>query len=149
MTRIAKIAGSVALVATMLAPVVASAADDKDIIAYRQHLMYTLDAQSQVVGQMLSGVTPDKHGPDHLEIIALTASLSPKAFEPAVQGGESRPEVWTKKADFDAKMKAFVEGSARVADVGRKQGYQETMSIVLDALPCKGCHDLYRDPTKK
>jgi len=149
MTRFAKIAGAVAIAATMFAPAVASAFEDKDVIDYRQHLMNTLDAQSQVVGQMLSGVTPDKHGVDHLQIIALIASISPKAFEPHVEGGQSKPDVWSKKADFDAKMKAFVEGSAHVADQAKKMSFQETISIMLDALPCKGCHDPYRDPSKK
>src|ERR1700743_3303731 len=107
MTRFTKFAGSVAIAATLLAPVVASA-DDKDVIDYRQHLMNTLDAQSQVVGQMLSGVTPDKHGADHLRIIALIASLCPKAFDAHVEGGQSKPEVWSKHDDFNAKVKSFV-----------------------------------------
>ena len=148
MTRFTKLAGSVAVVATLLAPVVASA-DDKDVIDYRMHLMNTLDAQSQVVGQMLSGATPAKHGADHLRIIALIASLCPKAFEPHVEGGQSKPDVWAKKADFDAKMKSFVEGSAHVADEAAKAGFMESSSIMLDALPCKGCHDPYRDASKK
>ena len=148
MTRFTKFAGSVALVAAMLAPVAASA-DDKDVIDYRQHLMYTLDAQSTIIGQMLSGVTPDKHGTGNLEIIALTAKLSKGAFEPKVEGGQSKPDVWTKHADFTMKMDSFVTNAAHVADQAKKMGFQETISIMIDALPCKGCHDPYRDPSKK
>ncbi len=148
MTRFAKLAGSVAIVATMLAPVVASA-DDKDVIDYRQHLMNTLDHQSGALGMILSGVIPDKHMADHIEIISLVASLSPKAFAPHVEGGQSKPEVWSKAADFDKKMKDFVTGSANVTKIARDQGPTEAVNHILDALPCKGCHDLYRDPSKK
>lgn len=148
MNRFTKFAGSVAIVATMLAPVAASA-DDKDVIDYRQHLMNTLDAQSQIIGQMLSGVTPDKRGVGALEIIALTAKLSKGAFEPHVEGGQSKPDVWTKHDDFSKKMASFVENSAHVAEMAKKSSFQETISIMIDALPCKGCHDPYRDPSKK
>lgn len=148
MTRFIKFAGSVAIVAAMLAPVAASA-DDKDIIDYRQHLMNTLDAQSQIVGQILSGVTPNKHGTGALEIIALTAKLSKGAFEPKAEGGQSKPEVWTKQDDFSKKMASFVENSAHVAEMAKKSSFQETISIMIDALPCKGCHDPYRDSSKK
>ena len=148
MTRFTKFAGSVAIVAAMLAPVAASA-DDKDVIDYRQHLMNTLDAQSQIVGQILSGVTPDKHGTGALEIIALTAKLSKGAFEPKAEGGQSKPEVWTKHDDFSKKMASFVENSAHVAEMAKKSSFQETISIMIDALPCKGCHDPYRDSSKK
>ncbi len=148
MTRFIKFAGSVAIVATMLTPVVASA-DDKDVIDYRKHIMATLDAQSTIIGQMLSGVTPDKHGTAALEIIALSAKLSKSSFEPKVEGGGSKPEVWTKHDDFMKKMDSFVEASAHVAEMARKSSFQETISIMIDALPCKSCHDPYRDATKK
>jgi cytochrome c556 len=148
MTRFAKFAGSVALVATMLAPVMASA-DDKDVIDYRQHLMNTLDAQSGALGQILSTVIPDKNAAGHLEIIALTASLCPKAFEPKVPGGEAKPEVWAKWDDFSKKMASFVEGSAKVSKDAKEKGAAQAMNNILDALPCKGCHDVYRDEKKK
>ena len=148
MNRFTKFAGSIAIVAAMLAPVAASA-DDKDVIDYRQHLMNTLDAQSQIIGQMLSGVTPDKHGAGALEIIALSAKLSKGAFEAKVEGGQSKSDVWAKHDDFMKKMDSFIQNSAHVAETAKKASFQETVSIMIDALPCKACHDLYRDPSKK
>ncbi len=42
-------------------------------------------------------------------------------------------------------MKEFAEKSAEMAKVGREQGPEQAAMLVIEALPCKGCHDVYRD----
>ncbi len=153
MTCFRKIGSSVALVAVMLAPVLASA-DDKDVVDYRQHIMKSMDADTAAVGQIVSGVSPVKHLAGHLESIALAASISLKSFEANVPGGKSKPEVWTKWADFSKRMKEFADGTAKLAQTAKAHSQEaqvngEVMSELAQALSCKQCHDAYRDATKK
>lgn len=137
-----------AVIATLLfsavAPLPASAAEDKDTIEYRQHIMKALDAQTAALGMTLSGAIPPDNLVSHLETIALIAAGALDSFKLKVPGGESNPEVWTKWADFEARMNAFATNTAKVAKLGREQGQDAVMSDLATALSCKSCHDLYR-----
>src|SRR5689334_16680913 len=97
MNRRTKFLASIALAAVSVgiaAPVFA--AENQDVIDYRQRVMRTLDKQVAALGQILSGATPDDQVVSHLELIAIAASQAPKSFEPNVPGGESLPAVWEK-----------------------------------------------------
>jgi cytochrome c556 len=123
-------------------------ADDKDVIDYRQHIMNTLNAQAAAMGMILSGVIPDDNVVAHLEAIALSAKTAQKAFEPRVLGGEAKPEVWTNWPDFSKRMNEFAQKTAEVAKIAREKGKEAAMTNVLDALPCKPCHEKYRTEKK-
>lgn len=127
-----------------IVPSVASAAEDKDVVAYRQHVMRALDAQTAAVGMVLSGVAPEENLVSHLEAIAVMAGSAAATFEAKVPGGESSPDVWTKWPDFSQRMKAFADGTAKAAKTAREQGKDAVMSEIATALSCKSCHDLYR-----
>lgn len=121
---------------------------DKDIIEYRQHIMKTLNEQSAALGQILSATVPDNNTEAHIQAIALAASLALKAFEPKVQGGEAKPEVWSQWPDFSKRMTDFAQKTAEMAKVGREKGNDAALANVVDALSCKGCHDVYRAEKK-
>jgi len=62
-----------------------------------------------------------------------------------VAGSKARPELWTQRADFDAKMKDFVERSAALATVARGADAAKSKQAFLDtAATCKACHDKYK-----
>jgi cytochrome c556 len=123
----------------------AAAAEDKDIIDYRQHIMRTMEEQTAVIGMIVSGAAPEEGMKASAEVIALSASIALKSFEAKVQGGKSKPEVWAKWDDFSARMKTFVEKSAALSAVAKKGGsVSELTSVLVEALPCKECHDVYR-----
>lgn len=124
----------------------ALAADDKDkdAIAYRQHVMRALDAQTAAVGMIVSGAIPEDNLVSHLDSIAVMASGAITTFDAKVLGGESSPDVWAKWPDFSQRMKAFAEGTAKAAKVAREQGRDAVMGELASALSCKSCHDLYR-----
>lgn len=124
-------------------------AGDKEVIAYRESIMKAMNEHSAALGQILSGAVPDDNAVTHLEAIALLASTAPKAFEPKVQGGESKPEVWTNWADFSQRMDVFVKNTAEAARVANEEGKDAALSNILDALDCKSCHDRYRVEKKK
>ncbi|MDY6949144.1 MAG: cytochrome c [Pseudomonadota bacterium] len=147
MNRLLKFVGGVVLGAALL-PAAASA-DDKEIIEYRQHIMNALNEQGASLGMIMSFAVPDDNTVAHFQVIALLAKTSLEAFEPKVQGGDSKPEVWAQWPDFSKRMKEFAEHSANVAKLGAAQGKEVAMNHVLDALPCKACHDIYREEPKE
>jgi cytochrome c556 len=122
-------------------------ADDEDVITYRQLIMKQLDSESAALGMIVSGQIP----PDSLALQAKATANSArsalKAFEPKVLGGESKPEVWSKWADFSKRMEVFAKNTAEMAKVSETGNVAKVTELMIDALPCKECHDLYR--TKK
>lgn len=118
-------------------------AEGQDTIDYRKHVMQTLQAQTSALGMIMSGTIPDDNAVAHMEIIAATAKTALKSFEPKVEGGDAKPEVWSNWADFSARMQDFVTKSAEMARVGREQSLDEAYTLAIDALNCKSCHDVY------
>jgi cytochrome c556 len=142
MKRSARIICGAALLAL---PVIASvAADNNDVIDYRQHIMNTLNEQAGALGEILSGAVPDDNVIAHLDALALTASTALKAFEPKVPGGQAKPEVWTNWADFSQRMNDFAQKTAAMAKLAHEKGKDAGLANVMDALSCKKCHDNYR-----
>jgi cytochrome c556 len=135
--------------AAILLPAVVSA-DDQDVIDYREHIMRTLDEQSAALGMILSTVIPGDNTVAHLQAIALTAQSALKAFEPKVLGGEAKPEVWSNWADFSKRMNEFAKNTALLAAQVKEKGSDDPALAekVIDALPCKSCHDVYRKENK-
>src|SRR4051812_40583523 len=93
-------------------PLQAWAYDDKDVVDYRQHIMKSLDEQVGAVGMIVSTQIGDENLIPHLQQVALMARVALKSFEPKVQGGESKPEVWAQWNDFSAKMNDFATRTA-------------------------------------
>jgi cytochrome c556 len=148
MTRIRKaLAPGFIMSVMMLLPVVGHT-DDKDVVDYRQHIMKSLEEQTAALGQILSGAGPAENTVAHMQTLALSASVALKAFEAKVPGGAAKPEVWKDWADFSKRMKEFADKSAEMAKVAKEQGPDQAAMLVIDALPCKSCHDLYRDEKK-
>jgi cytochrome c556 len=122
----------------------AAAAEDKDVIEYRQRGMLAMDAQTAAIGMILSGAIPEDNLVSHLDTIATIAAGSLRGFEAKVPGGESSPAVWEKWPDFSDRMKAFAASTAKIAKTAREQGKDAIMSELAAALSCKACHDVYR-----
>lgn len=136
-------AATLALLFTAQAIAPLAHAEGQDAIDYRKHVMQTLQAQTSALGMIMSGTIPDDNAVAHMEIIAATAKTALKSFEPKVEGGDAKPEVWSNWADFSARMQDFVDKSAEMARVGREQSLDEAYTLAIDALNCKSCHDVY------
>jgi len=123
-------------------------ADDQDLIDYRQLIMKQLDAEATALGMMVSGQIP----PDALSLeaksIANAAQAALKAFEPKVPGGEAKPDVWAKWPDFQKRIQEFAKKSAEMAKVSENGDVAAVTGLMVDALPCKECHDVYRNKKK-
>jgi cytochrome c556 len=56
-----------------------------------------------------------------------------------------KPEAWQNRADFDAKMKDFVDTSAKLAQVAKGGDAAKSKAAFFDmANACKACHDKYK-----
>lgn len=138
-----------ATLAATLAAAPAAAYDDADVIAYRQQAMKTLQEQTAIIGEIVSGAAPEANLPAHAEAIALAAQISLKSFDAKVPGGEAKPEIWTKWPDFSKRMSEFAAATKVFSDTAKKGAtLAEMTSILTQALPCKECHDLYRQEGK-
>ncbi len=122
----------------------ASVADDQDVIDYRRHIMETLKAQTAALGMIMSGAIPDDNVVAHIDIIAQSAAIALKSFEPKVEGGDAKAEVWAQWDDFSARMNDFAARTAAMASTAHEKGKDEALLQAMDALTCKQCHDDYR-----
>lgn len=122
----------------------ASMADDQDVIDYRRHIMETLKAQTAALGMIMSGAIPDDNVIAHIDILAATAATALKSFEPKVEGGDAKAEVWAQWDDFSARMNDFAAKTAAMSKTAHEKGKDEALLQVMDALTCKQCHDTYR-----
>jgi len=144
MTRLVKFIAGFAVAATLALPVTVQA-DDKDVIDYRENVMKTLEAQTASLGMIASTQVPPDNLVQHTETIALMAKAAKKSFEAKVLGGEAKPEVWANAADFNKKMDDFVAKTDILAKSAKTGGVPVVMEQMVDALTCKGCHDVYRN----
>jgi cytochrome c556 len=80
-------------------------------------------------------------------VAALTPMLS-ESYSPdtqSVSGSKAKAELWSNRADFDAKMKDLVDRSATLAAVAKTGDAEKSKAAFMDtAQACKACHDKYR-----
>jgi len=80
-------------------------------------------------------------------VAALTPMLS-ESYSPdtqSVTGSKAKAELWSNRADFDAKMKSLVDRSATLASVSKGGDFEKSKAAFLDtANTCKSCHDKYK-----
>jgi cytochrome c556 len=127
----------------------AAHAEDQDTIDYREAIMKQLDAEAAAIGMIVSGQVPaDSLGPQ-AKALAYSAKSALKAFEPKVPGGEAKPEVWTKWDDFSKRMQTFAQKAEEMAKVSESGNIQRVTEMVTDAMPCKACHEVYRNKKKQ
>ncbi len=88
----------IAFVGTLLP--ISSFADDQDVRDYRSHIMKTLGEQFAALNQITKGKAPAADVATQAEVLRITAGAAKIAFEPKVQGGEAKPEVWEKCGRF-------------------------------------------------
>ena len=82
------------------------------------------------------------------ELLAKLATI-PKGFfgEGSDKGAETRakPEIWTSRADFDAKMDKMVQETGRLSQAARTADLAALKKAVQEVdSACSSCHDDYR-----
>ena len=81
------------------------------------------------------------------DLLARLATIPKGFFGEGSDKGETRakPEIWTSRADFDAKMDKMVQETAKLSQVARSADAAALKKAVQDVdSSCSGCHDDYR-----
>lgn len=148
MTRLARILGELAVVA-MVAATSSAHADGQDTIDYRRHVMKTMGEEVAAITLILQQKAPPDDLATHVRALAVTATTAKQAFEPQVEGGDAKPEVWKNWADFAKRLDALVKATDELAQTAAESDLATVAAKAKSALTCKSCHDVYRVPKKK
>lgn len=122
------------------------AEEREGIIFERQQLMLDLDTDAKTLGRIVAGTAPASKLAETTRSIAENASASVEAFETVIPGGRSKPEVWSDHASFMDDMAQFARNAEAMAKAGEQGNVTLVVNLMIDALPCKQCHDRYREP---
>jgi cytochrome c556 len=144
LARATKLAVAVALPLVPLSTVHGQA---EDPVLARQLIMQDLDHEAEILGSIAARVTPPTDMAKHAAQIAKDAKEAYDSFKQNAPGGNAKPEIWTNWADYSKRMEAFVANSAKMAEVAKSGDVNAVTELMVDAMPCKSCHDEYR--TKK
>lgn len=118
------------------------------IIFERQQAMLQLDKDAETLGMIASGAAPATKLAETTHAIAQGAKDSLEAFRARVPGGRSKPEVWANYEDFMKRMETFSANAEKMAKLGESGNVASVTEVMVDALPCKQCHDTYRAPKR-
>lgn len=114
-----------------------------DVVTYRRHVMKTMGEQAAALGMVLQQKGPAENAAIHARTIALTAKAALKAFEPQVQGGEAKAEIWRNWPDFIKRLQVLSAGADDLAMVAERDGLPAMQAKIMSVLSCKSCHDAY------
>ena len=80
--------------------------------------------------------------------VAELAPMLGESYSPDTKGvanSNMKAEAWQNRADFDAKMKDFVDTSAKLAQAAKGGDAAKSKAAFFDmANTCKACHDKYK-----
>ena len=122
------------------------AAEVEGIIFERQQIMEKLQRDGDRLGNIVAGLEPATGLPDVTRAIADGAKQSLEAYREKVPGGRTRAEAWSNNEDFMRRMDEFARNSEAMAVLGAKGDVIAVTGMLVDAMPCKQCHDQYRAP---
>lgn len=123
-------------------------AEAEGIIFERQQIMMQLGKDADSLGKIVAGQLPAERLAPAAKAIAQGARESVEAFKQQVPGGQSRPEVWSNHADFAARMEKFATSAEAMAKAAETGNMTAVLGMMVEAMPCKECHDLYRERKK-
>jgi cytochrome c556 len=116
---------------------------DQDAIAYRKHIMVTLEAQFNAIASIVAFDGPAENLASHLQTALMTARMVLPSFEKRAPGGSSQPHLWDNWNDYVAHMRQF-EAAVAMAVEAAKFGTVTEVVWYTDQISCRKCHELYR-----
>lgn len=118
------------------------------IIFERQQVMMQLGKDADTLGKIVAGQLPADQLSATTKAIAQGARDSVEAFKAQVPGGHAKPAAWSNYADFSSRMEKFAASADAMAKAGEAGNMGAVLGMMVEALPCKECHDLYREKKK-
>lgn len=120
--------------------------DAEGIIFERQNIMAQLEDDTELLGDIVAGLAPVEQLGPVTASIAQSAQASKEIFALQVPGGRAKEDVWTKNEDYMKRMSEFAQNTARMGELGETGDVVGVTGMLMTALPCKQCHDVYREP---
>ena len=143
------------LVALLLGMVVSHAqmkAGSGDVIADRQRLMKVQGANAKDLNDKLKAGQVEAMAVN-AETIAITAQHIPALFPEGSTSDKSRakPEIWQKRAEFDAAAKNLQAKAEELRDAARSKDQAKTEAALkaMGTQGCAACHDAFRKPQQQ
>ena len=140
---------AVLLVAAALAvPALAQQMKVEDQVKYRRAAYNVMALNFGSLGAMAQDKKPfnKDEAVRNADIVAILSS-TPKGFfgEGTDKDTKAKPEIWTKRADFDDKMEKMIAQTQKLPAVARGGDMAAFKKQVGDTgAACKACHDDYR-----
>lgn len=150
--RLALVLAGGILSAGVLATAYAAEGKPEDTVKYRQSVYNVIGWNFKPMGAMVKGEIPFDAAAvaRHAQYVEMMSKALPEGFAKgtgpdAVKDTEAKPEIWTKPAEFDSKMKDFQVEAAKLAEVA-KGGDEKTIKAQFGktAETCKACHKEFR-----
>jgi cytochrome c556 len=143
-----RIAIAAAVVAATAFTVQAQQTKVEDQIKYRKAAYTLMGLNFGSLGAMAQDKKPfnKDEAIRNADFVAMLATV-PKGYfgEGTDKDTKAKPEIWTKRADFDAKMDKMVSETQKLPAVARAGDIGAFKQAVGDAgAACKACHDDYR-----
>ena len=138
---------ALALVALAI-PAVAQQMKVEDQVKYRRAAYNVIALNFGSLGAMAQDKKPfnKDEAARNADIVSILAT-TPKGFfgEGTDKDTKAKPEIWTKRADFDARMDKMVAEAQKLPAVARSGDMAAFKKQVGDTgAACKACHDDYR-----
>ena len=136
------------VLAAAAVPVVAQQMKVENQVKYRRAAYQLMNLNFGSLEAMTSDKKPYNRDEAmrNAEFVALLSTV-PKGFfgEGTDKDTKAKPEIWTKRADFDAKMDKMTTETAKLPAVARS-GDVAALKTQVHAVgeACKACHDEYR-----
>ncbi len=119
-------------------------------LSYRQSLFAILGANFGPMSSMVKGEIPwdSARFKGYADDLATASTLDfMRGFPDGSDGGQTRarPEIWSNKADFEAKLDDFRREAAKLAEAAAGDDQKAIMmQFQSTGGTCKGCHDDYK-----
>ncbi|MGI9247203.1 MAG: c-type cytochrome [Steroidobacteraceae bacterium] len=119
-------------------------------LKYRKSLYQVIAWNFGPMSAMAQGKVPydAKEFAQRAERVAAVAPMLTEAYpqdSTGVATSTLKPEMWDNRADFDAKLKDLVDGSAALATAARTGDFGKSKAAFFEAAnTCKACHDKYK-----
>lgn len=150
--RLARLAACLPLLvlATGVAQAQGQPSKGEQALKYRKAVYQAMAWNFGPMGAMAQGKAPYDAAEFSLRAgrVAALAPMLAESYSPesqSVSGSRAKPELWARRADFDAKMKDLVDRTAALARVAQGGDEAQSKAAFFDAAnACKACHDKYR-----
>lgn len=120
----------------------------EDSVEYRQSAFRLMGFQLNVLNPLhRSKSYSDEAFTYRSDMLSRLGKLAHEGFTEESQQVDSRASsrVWENQADFDERMRAFIQTTSKMTDASRAGKDRETRDLFRQTLQsCRACHDQYR-----